>query len=383
MDEEGVLDGLTVLDLTRVLAGPYTTMVLADLGAYVIKVETPHGGDDARGFGPFINGKSAYFSSLNRGKRSIALDLKTKGDRKIFEKLVAKADILVENYRAGTMDKLGYGWTKLRELNPGIIYTAVSGFGHTGPYRNRPAYDMVVQGMGGIMSITGEPNSAPIRVGTSVGDITAGLFGLSGLLAALYRRERTGKGAKVDVSMLDCQVAILENAIARYFSTGEIPGPLGARHPSITPFEAFSTKTEFIIIAAGNDSLFKKLCSAMERNDLCEDPKYFSNDDRTINHGKLQNQLQNTFHQKTSSYWLEVLEKAGVPCGPINNVQQVTSDPQIMERNMIIKTDDPVSGEVAMAGNPIKISGLTDPLTRNAAPELDADRIEILKFIRS
>jgi CoA:oxalate CoA-transferase len=382
MDEPGVLDGLTVIDLTRVLAGPYTTMVLADLGAYVIKVETPHGGDDARGFGPFLNGKSAYFSSLNRGKKSIALDLKKDSDREIFEELLAKADILVENYRAGTMDKLGYGWDKIQQFNAGIIYTAVSGFGHTGPYRNRPAYDMVVQGMGGIMSVTGEPDAAPIRVGTSVGDITAGLFGLSGLLAALYRRERTGKGAKVDVSMLDCQVAILENAIARYFSTGEIPGPLGARHPSITPFEAFKSKTDFIIIAAGNNSLFKKLCDALGRSDLRDDPAFSSNDLRTTNQGKLQSQLQHTFQQQTSTYWLEVLEGAGVPCGPINNVQQVTIDPQIRERNMIIKTDDPVSGEVAMAGNPIKISGLTDPLTRNAAPELDADRVEVLKHIR-
>jgi CoA:oxalate CoA-transferase len=382
MDEPGVLDGLTVVDLTRVLAGPYTTMVLADLGAYVIKIETPHGGDDARGFGPFLNGKSAYFSSLNRGKKSIALDLKKDGDRKIFEKLLQKADILVENYRAGTMDKLGYGWEKIQEFNPGIIYTAVSGFGHTGPYRNRPAYDMVVQGMGGIMSVTGEPDAGPIRVGTSVGDITAGLFGLSGLLAALFRRERTGKGAKVDVSMLDCQVAILENAIARYFSTGDIPGPLGARHPSITPFEAFNTKTDFIIIAAGNDNLFKKLCQALERSDLCEDPDFSSNDLRTTNHDNLQYQLQDTFQQNTATHWLEVLESAGVPCGPINNVQQVTSDPQIKERKMIIKTDDPISGEVAMAGNPIKISGLADPLTRNAAPELDADRVEILNRIR-
>jgi CoA:oxalate CoA-transferase len=382
MDEPGVLDGLTVVDLTRVLAGPYTTMVLADLGAYVIKIETPHGGDDARGFGPFLNGKSAYFSSLNRGKKSIALDLKKDGDRKIFEKLLQKADILVENYRAGTMDKLGYGWEKIQEFNPGIIYTAVSGFGHTGPYRNRPAYDMVVQGMGGIMSVTGEPDAGPIRVGTSVGDITAGLFGLSGLLAALFRRERTGKGAKVDVSMLDCQVAILENAIARYFSTGDIPGPLGARHPSITPFEAFNTKTDFIIIAAGNDNLFKKLCQALERSDLCEDPDFSSNDLRTTNHDNLQCQLQDTFQQNTATHWLEVLESAGVPCGPINNVQQVTSDPQIKERKMIIKTDDPISGEVAMAGNPIKISGLADPLTRNAAPELDADRVEILNRIR-
>ena len=263
--KDGALSGVLVVDLTRVLAGPYTTMVMADLGARVIKVEAP-GGDDARQFGPFIdsaNGKSAYFESLNRGKESIALDLKAPPERAIFEKLVARADVLVENYRAGAMEKLGYGWESLEKLNPRLIYAAVSGFGQTGPYRHFPAYDMVVQGMGGIMSITGNPGERPVRVGTSVGDITAGLFGLCGILAALHRRERSGRGSMVDVGMLDCQVAILENAIGRYLSAGELPAPLGMRHPSITPFDGFRVGDEYLIIAAGNDGLFRKLCIAL------------------------------------------------------------------------------------------------------------------------
>ena len=234
------LAGVLVLDLTRVLAGPYCTMVLADLGARIIKIEPPIVGDDSRHIGPFIKGKSAYFMSINRGKESIALDLKAEPDRAIFEKLLGTADVLVENYRGGTMEKLGYGWDNLYPRFPRLIYAAASGFGHTGPYKNRAAYDMVVQGMGGIMSLTGHPGTPPTRVGTSVGDITAGLFTTIGINAALFERSRTGLGRKIDVAMLDCQIAILENAIARYFSTGEVPGPLGARHPSITPFEAFN-----------------------------------------------------------------------------------------------------------------------------------------------
>ncbi|NQV21059.1 MAG: CoA transferase, partial [Rhodospirillales bacterium] len=228
----GPLDGVTVVDLTRVLAGPYCTMVLLDLGARVIKVERPEHGDDARHIGPFVDGRSAYFTSLNRGKESLALDLKDEGDRAVFERLLARADVLVENFRGGTMEKLGLGWDDLHARHPRLIYAATSGFGHTGPYKTRAAYDMVVQGMGGIMSLTGHPDSEPTRVGSSVGDITAGLFTAIAVNGALYDREKTGQGIKIDVAMLDCQVAILENAIARYFATGEIPGPIGARHPS-------------------------------------------------------------------------------------------------------------------------------------------------------
>lgn len=376
---QGPLNGITVIDMTRVLAGPYCTMVLVDLGARVIKVETPGHGDDARGFGPFMKGKSAYFMSLNRGKESIALDLKAPADRDIFLKLLAKADILVENYRPGTMEKLGLGWDVLHAKFPRLIYAAASGFGHSGPYSTRAAYDMVVQGMGGIMSLTGHAGSPPTRVGTSVGDITAGLFTTIGVNAALYHRERTGEGQKIDVAMLDCQIAILENAIARYFATGQVPGPLGARHATITPFEAFPTADSHIIVAAGNDALWKKLCAALARQDLVADARFTSNDLRTRNHDALKPELDRTLQAKTTAEWLAILEKAGVPAGPINDVAQALSDPQVVARNMVVHVDDPDVGRLNMAGNPIKLSRFPDPATRPLAPSLDADRAKILR----
>ncbi len=381
MSRRGPLDNLLVVDLSRVLAGPYATMVLADLGARVIKVEAPETGDDARHFGPFIGGKSAYFMSLNRGKESIALNLKAADDRVLFEQLVAVADVLVENYRPGTMERLGYGWDELRALNHRLVYAAVSGFGHTGPYRERAAYDMVVQGMGGIMSVTGQPDSEPTRVGSSIGDITAGLFGVAGILSALVDRERSGEGAMVDVGMLDCQVAILENAIARYLAGGEVPRPLGARHPSITPFEAFRTADDHVIVAAGNRALFEKLCGALDRPDLLADPDFETNDLRTENHARLKAEIEKTMTTRPAEQWLAAIGAAGVPCGPINNVAQVVDDPHIAARNMIIHATDPEAGEVRMAGNPVKISGFDDPTERPAAPDLDADRAAVLDLL--
>src|ERR671926_426636 len=249
MAQPGPLSGITIVDLSRILAGPYCTLLLAELGARVIKVEVPTSGDDARHYGPFKGGESTYFASVNRGKESIALDLKAPKDRDIFERLLDKADALVENFRPGTMEKLGYGWEALHPRYPRLVYAAASGFGHTGPYSHYPAYDMVVQGLGGIMSITGHPDSPPTRIGMSIGDIGAGLYTFGAVNAALLHRERTGEATKVDIAMFDCQLALLENAIVRYTSTGEIPGPLGARHPSITPFEAFPTADGYMIVA--------------------------------------------------------------------------------------------------------------------------------------
>jgi CoA:oxalate CoA-transferase len=378
MTVAGPLAGITVVDLTRVLAGPYCTMVLSDLGARVIKVEAPGRGDDARHFGPFINGRSAYFMSLNRGKESIALDLKDDGDRALFEALLAPADVLVENFRPGAMEKLGYGWEALHARYPRLVYAAASGFGHSGPYARRPAYDMVVQGMGGIMSVTGQPGGPPTRVGTSIGDITAGLFTAVGVNAALFHRARTGQGMKIDVAMLDCQVAVLENAIARYCATGEVPGPLGARHPSITPFEAYATTDGHVIVAAGNDALFHRLCQAIGRPELADNPLFASNDLRCEHVEALKSELESTLTTRTTADWLAVLEAAGVPCGPINNVAQVLEDPQIAARNMVVAVDDPAAGPLKVAGNPIKMSAFPDPKARGPAPGLDGDRDRIL-----
>ena len=280
---DGPLKNLLVVDLTRVLVGPYCTMILSDLGARVIKVEAPEIGDDSRNFGPFIEDYSAYFMSLNRGKESIALNLKNDDDKKIFEKILAKADILVENFKPGTLEKWGYGWKDVSKKYPKLIYASASGFGQTGPLRELPAYDMVVQGMGGLMSVTGQPNTEPTRVGTSIGDITAGLFTAIGINAALYDRQKTGKGTFIDVSMLDCQIAILENAIARYLAKNEIPEPMGSRHPSITPFEAFKTKDSYIIIAAGNDKLFKNLCNVLQIQEISTDERFSTNSLRSEN----------------------------------------------------------------------------------------------------
>src|ERR1700722_2850096 len=263
MAQRGPLSGITIIDLSRILAGPYCTLLLAELGARVIKVETPEKGDDARHYGPFVNGKSAYFVSVNRGKESIALDLKDPKDRAVFEALLAKVDIVVENFRPGTMEKLGFGWETLHPRFPKLIYASASGFGHTGPYAHYPAYDMVVQGVGGIMSINGHPGQPPARVGISVGDLGAGLYTTIAVNAALYHRAMTGEATKVDIGMLDCQMALLENAVVRYTSTGQVPGPLGARHPAITPFEPFETADGLLIIAAGNDGLFVKLVLAL------------------------------------------------------------------------------------------------------------------------
>ena len=274
---DGPLKNLLVVDLTRVLVGPYCTMILSDLGARVIKVEAPEIGDDSRKFGPFIEDYSAYFMSLNRGKESIALNLKNEDDKKIFDKILSKADILVENFKPGTLEKWGYGWKDVSKKYPKLIYASASGFGKTGPLKAVSYTHLTLPTTGGLMSVTGQPNSEPTRVGTSIGDITAGLFTTIGINAALYDRQKTGKGMYIDVSMLDCQIAILENAIARYLAKNEIPKPMGSRHPSIAPFEAFKTQDSYIIIAAGNDKLFEKLCTLLKLPELIQDPKFSDN----------------------------------------------------------------------------------------------------------
>jgi CoA:oxalate CoA-transferase len=379
MAQTGPLSGITIVDLSRILAGPYCTLLLAELGARVIKVEPPGQGDDARQYGPFRNGKSAYFVSVNRGKESIALDLKSPGGLRIFERLLDKADALVENFRPGTMEKLGYGWDSLHERYPRLVYAAASGFGHSGPYSHYPAYDIVVQGLGGIMSITGHPGMPLTRVGTSVGDLAGGLYTAVALNAALLHRERTGEATKVDVALFDCQLALLENAIMRYTTTGEIPGPMGARHPSITPFEAFATRDGNIIIAAGNDGLFVKLANALGRADLAENRLFETNPLRNEHQEALKAEIEGVLCGEDTDHWIAVLEAAGVPCGPVNNVAQALAHPQTEARNMLVSVDDPLTGTLMLAGNPMKLSAFSDPPTRGPAPDLDADHDKILR----
>ena len=375
----GPLKNLLVLDLTRVLVGPYCTMMLSDLGARVIKVEAPEVGDDSRKFGPFIENYSAYFMSLNRGKESIALNLKNSNDKKIFDKILAKADILVENFKPGTLEKWGYGWKDVNKKYPKLIYASASGFGQTGPLKELPAYDMVVQGMGGLMSVTGQPDSEPTRVGTSIGDITAGLFTTIGINAALYDRQKTGKGMFIDVSMLDCQIAILENAIARYLSKNEIPKPMGSRHPSIAPFEAFKTKDSHIIIAAGNDKLFEKLCNVLNMPEISSDSKFSNNSSRAQNMDELKKILENKLLVNNTKDWVIKMEKEKIPCGPIFNIKEAVENPQIESRNMIVKAYHKVIGDFKLAGNPIKMSSYKDEKERGDIPDLDEHREKILK----
>ena len=376
---DGPLKGLLVLDLTRVLVGPYCTMILSDLGARVIKVEAPGVGDDSRKFGPFVDDQSAYFMSLNRGKESIALNLKDGKDKKIFDKLLCKADILVENFKPGTLDKWGYGWNDVKKKNSKLIYASASGFGQTGPLKDLPAYDMVVQGMGGLMSVTGQPGSEPTRVGTSIGDITAGLFTAIGINAALYDRKKTGKGMLIDISMLDCQIAILENAIARYLSKNEIPKPMGSRHPSIAPFEAFKTKDSYIIIAAGNDKLFSELCLTLDKRELSVDERFKSNDQRCNNMEELKKILEEILITRKTREWINIFTPKKIPCGPINNIKEAVENEQTKARNMIVKAFHKKIGNFKLAGNPIKMSAYKDEISRGDIPDLDEHREKILK----
>ncbi|WP_121633773.1 CaiB/BaiF CoA transferase family protein [Tropicibacter alexandrii] len=375
------LAGYTILDLTHVLAGPFCTMTLADMGATVVKVENPVGGDDTRAFPPFKDGKSAYFAAINHGKKSIALNLKSEADRITFEKLLKRADVLVENYRPGVMERLGYGWDVLHQDFPHLIYGAVSGFGHTGPDSKRPAYDMVVQARGGVMSITGEKGREPVRVGASIGDIVAGMFLCQGILAALVDRAKTGKGRKIDVSMLDSQLAILEHAVALTTVTGKAPGPSGARHPSITPFENFHASDGLFVIAAGNDKLFEKLCIALNLP-LSDDPRFATNPARCDNARLLKRLIEAVTLGDTRAHWIAKLTAAGIPTGPIQSVDQVLKDPQILARNMVVDVLDR-NGRQAYkaAGNPIKMTDAPDPTTRKPAPDLDGNRGEILRWL--
>jgi CoA:oxalate CoA-transferase len=368
----GPLSGLLVVDLTRALAGPFCTMMLAELGARVVKVENPDGGDEARHFEPFAGDQSAYFLSLNRGKESIALNLKAAADRAVFLALIRRADVLVENFRPGTLDRLALGYEQLRDVNPRLIFASVSGFGQTGPWSHKPAYDLIVQALGGLMSVTGQPGAAPTKAGTSIGDITGGLFTLAGITSALYHREKTGRGLRVDVSMLDGQIAILESAILRYVTSGMVPVGMGNRHASIAPFQPYATADRPLIIAAGNNVLFGRLCRALGLPELAFDPRFRTNRDRMQHVDALQEVLEEILRKRTTSEWIEVLEDAGVPCGPIHNVADAVEHAQVKARNMIVSADG-----LRMAGNPIKLSDFQDPPTRRPAPRLDADGARI------
>jgi CoA:oxalate CoA-transferase len=377
----GPLAGVRVLDLSRVLAGPYCTTQLYELGAEVLKVEQPGHGDDTRAFPPFLNGESVYFASINRGKRSIALDLRNENDRKVFDALLTKADVLVENFRPGVMEALGYGWETIHAQHPSLIYAAISGFGQTGPYRDLPAYDLVVQALGGMISINGPEGGPPVRLGISLADLGAGLFAALGVVSALFDRKTSGVGRLVDISMLDCQTLLLESALVRQFASGETQKPTGSRHPVITPFDVFQTQDLPIAIACANDRLFAALAAAIGRADLAADERFASLFARFGYHVELKVELEKALAARPALAWIALLQGAGVPCAPVQDMAAVVKDPQLIARNMFVEVDDPEMGKLKMSGNAVKISGYPDSATRPPAPNLDEARADVLAEI--
>jgi len=359
----GPLDDLVVADLTRALAGPYCTMMLADLGARVIKVETPEGGDDTRGWGPpFCKGESAYFLSINRNKQSLTLNLKDPRGHALLVRLLRRADVVVENFRPGTMDRLGLGYARLHEMFPRLVYCSISGFGQTGPYRERPAFDLIVQGMGGIMGITGEPDGAPTRVGVAITDICAGMFAAYAILAALRARERTGAGQWVDTAMLDGQVAWMTYMAANYFATGEDPPRPGSAHLNLVPYQPFRTRDGVVNVAVATEGIWQRFCGALEIP-LAGDPRFARNADRVRHRTALLDILRPVFAQRTTSEWVERLLGAGVPAGPIYRMREVMEDPQVRHRQMVVEMDHPRAGRIRVNGVPVKLSDTPGEVT--------------------
>jgi crotonobetainyl-CoA:carnitine CoA-transferase CaiB-like acyl-CoA transferase len=374
----GPLSHIRVLDLSRVLAGPWCGQNLADLGAEVIKVERPGTGDDSRAFGPpwlkDRSGKdtteSAYFASANRGKKSVTVNLGKPEGQKIVRELAAKCDVLLENYKFGDLARYGLGYEDLGKLNPALVYCSVTGFGQTGPYRDRPGYDFMIQGMGGIMSITGErddlPGGGPQRVGIPIADIMTGMYATIAVCAALARRERTGAGQHLDLALLDTQVAVLSNQAMNYLATGEVPRRLGNAHPNIVPYQPFKTRDGDIILACGNDNQFGKFCEVADCRHLARDARFVTNAKRVENRSELVLLLAEIFRRRTTREWVEALEAAGVPNGPINNLEQVFEEPQVVARGVKIELQHPLAGRVPLVASPMRFSGT--PLEHKTPP---------------
>jgi crotonobetainyl-CoA:carnitine CoA-transferase CaiB-like acyl-CoA transferase len=379
MDYKGALEGVKVLDLTRVLAGPFSTMMLADLGAEVIKIEIPVKGDDSRQFGPFKNGESSYYMNLNRNKKGMTLNLKAKEGRELFLDLVKKSDVVVENYRPGTMEKLGLGYEDLKKVNPGIVYGCVSGFGHYGPYKDRAGYDIIGQAMGGLMSTTGWPDGEPTRTGTAMGDVLAGLSVTIGILAALRHRDLTGLGQKVDVSLVDSVVASLEIINQIYLVEGKIPQRIGNRYESVYPYDSFKTKDDSIVIGCGNDKLWAKMCDLMGAPELITDDRYDKNPKRVAKNIEVKEIVEKWTMTQSAEELVSSMLEAGVPCAPINNIEQVVKDPHIAgAREMFVEVNHPVAGKMKITGSHIKLSE-TKPSVKTPSPLLGEHNDYVLK----
>jgi formyl-CoA transferase/CoA:oxalate CoA-transferase len=363
----GPLAGVTVLDLTRVLSGPYCTMVLGDLGARIVKVEQPGKGDDTRHWGPpFVGAESAYFLSINRNKESVTLDFKPAEGREILERLIAKADVLVENFRPGTLDRAGFGWEALREQFPRLVYASISGYGQTGPRRSEAGYDAVMQAEGGLMSVTGDADRPGYRLGVAITDMVSGLYCAQGITAALLARERSGHGQRVDIGMLDTTAALLTYQAANWFTTGETPKRQGNRHATIAPYETFTTKDGEIVIAVGNDEIWNRFCAAVGLPELAGDTRFTTNKDRMANYDAMRPPIDRVFRTATGAEWIERLNTAGVANGEVRDIGQMLNDPQLAARNMIETLMHPTIGATRVIGAPIKLS--KDPASVRTPP---------------
>ena len=369
---KGALEDITVIDFGWVLSGPYCSMLLRDLGATVIKIERPGRGDLVRGTPPLWNeSDSGYFMSINRGKQSMTLDVSTDKGRNILFELIKQADVMLENFIPGNVKRLGIDYPAVKKINPRIVYASISGFGQTGPYANLPALDIIIQGMGGIMSVTGEADSGPVRVGASIGDIMAGVFTALGIVAALHERESSGEGQYIDTSMLDVQAAVLENPITRYLVTGRVPERYGSRHPSFTPFQAFKTKDGHIVVACISTipDPFTLLCNVMGLDELSSDPRFSTPYSRSDNYDVLEPILTERFKTRTTADWLKDIQAVGVPCGPVNTIDKIVNDPQIKHREMLVEFPHPRLGTWRGVNSPLKLSR-TPGKAQGVAPDL-------------
>ncbi len=363
------LDDLTVVDLTRALAGPFCTLMLGDLGARIVKVETPDGGDDTRGWGPpFIGTESAYFLTINRNKESLTLNLKDERGQAVFLRLLERADVLVENFRPGTMQRFGLDYERVHRRFPRLVYASISGFGQDGPSRERAAYDLILQGIGGLMGITGEEGGAPVKVGVAITDICAGMYAAYGILAALRARERNGRGQQVDTAMLDGQVSWLTYAAGIYFATGDNPSRLGSAHPTIVPYQAFRTRDGYINVAVGSEAIWRRFCEAVVP-DLSEDPRFATNRERVARRKELVERLAHIFEMRPTREWTEVLDGAGVPNGPILTIAEALAQEQVRHRQMVLEVEHPTAGTIRQTGAAVKLSETPGGI-RTAPPTL-------------
>jgi len=373
------LSDIKVLDLSRVLAGPYCSMMLGDLGAEVIKVELPQAGDDTRHWGPpEAGGEAVYYLCLNRNKRSLTVNMKTAPGREIIRKLALRSDVLIENYKVGTLQKMGLGYQDLRRENPRLIYCSITGFGQNGPYKDKPGYDFMIQGMGGIMSFTGEPDGPPMKVGVAIVDITAGLFATSAILAALRHRDLTGEGQYVDIALLDATLAWLANVGSNYLVSGELPRRYGNGHPNIVPYEPFQAADGvYFALAVGNDRQWRDFCSLAGLEPLAQDPRFATNPQRVLNREELIPIIAAKMLEKTSGEWLQQLDHLKIPCGPINTLDKVFADPQVKEREMVVEVPHPTAGMVKLVASPMKFSRTPCQIQRHP-PLLGEHTAEVL-----